>query len=146
PGGAGERGSDVGEHVAEQIVGDDHVELLGPAHQLHGAGICKLMLEGDVLELAAMQLVDDLVPEHACLHDIALLHGRDLVAPPAREVERNSSAALDLVGLIHLCVDGALLAVAQVSNGLRLPEIDAARELTQNDDVETVEYVALETR
>ena len=42
---AGEHGGDVGEHVAEQVVGDDDVELLGPAHELHAAGIGELVLE-----------------------------------------------------------------------------------------------------
>ena len=54
---AGQHRGDVGEHVAEQIVGDDDVELLRPAHELHAAGIGELMLELDVLEFARVQRV-----------------------------------------------------------------------------------------
>ena len=49
---AGEHRGHVGEHVAEQVVGDDHVKLLRPAHELHAAGVGKLMLKLHVLELA----------------------------------------------------------------------------------------------
>ena len=49
---AGQHRGDVGQHVAEQVVGDDHVELLRPAHELHAAGVGELMLERHVLELA----------------------------------------------------------------------------------------------
>ena len=30
---------EVRKEVAEEVVGDDHVELLGPAGELHGAGV-----------------------------------------------------------------------------------------------------------
>src|SRR5271170_5885738 len=41
----------------------------------------------DVLIFARMQLTDDLVPQHAGLHDVALFHRGDLVAPLARQLE-----------------------------------------------------------
>ena len=53
---AGEHRGDVGEHVAEQIVGDDHVELLRIAHELHAAGVGQHVLELHVLELARVHL------------------------------------------------------------------------------------------
>src|SRR5690606_36852534 len=36
---AGEAGHQVGEDVAEQVGGHQHVERLGVAHQLHGGGV-----------------------------------------------------------------------------------------------------------
>src|SRR5262249_7408236 len=83
----------------------------GPAHELHAAGVGDLMLELDVLELAGVQLLDHLVPQHARLHHVALLHRGDLVAPLARELEGNAGDALDLVGVVDLGVDRALLTV-----------------------------------
>ncbi|MOA30697.1 hypothetical protein D3C78_1518030 [compost metagenome] len=62
---AGEHGGDVGEHVAKEIVGDDHVELLGLAHQLHAAGIGQHMFQLNVLELGGMGFGDHLVPQNA---------------------------------------------------------------------------------
>ena len=91
-----------------------------------------------------MQLIDDLVPEHAGLHHVALLHRRDLVAALLRELERDAGDALDLVGVVDLGVDRALLAVAEIGDGLGLAEIDAAGQFPQDDDVEPVHHVALE--
>ena len=45
---ARQHGGLVGKHVAEQVVGDDDVELLGVAHQLHGAVVGEDVLELDV--------------------------------------------------------------------------------------------------
>ena len=117
---AGEHRRDVGEHVAEQVVGDDHVELLGPAHQLHAAGIGKLMLELDVLVFTRMHLLHDLVPEHAGFDDVALLHRGHLVAALARKLEGDAGDAFDLVGIVDLSVDGTFLAIAEIGDGLRV--------------------------
>ena len=48
------------------------------------------------------------------------------------------------VSVVDLRIDGALLPVTEIGDGLRLAEIDAARELTQDDDVEPLDDVALE--
>src|ERR1700716_3890474 len=104
------------------------------------------MLDRDVLEFALVQRRNDLVPEHAGLHHVALLHRGDLVAPLARELETDAGNALDLVGVVDLGIDRAFLAVAEIGDGLGLAEIDAAGELAQDDDVESVDYLALEAR
>ncbi len=52
--------------------------------------------------------------------------------------------ALDLVGVVDLGVDRALLAVAEVGDGLRLAEVDAAGQLAQDHDVEALDQLALE--
>jgi hypothetical protein len=104
------------------------------------------VLEPDVLVLACVHLFDDLAPEHAGLHHVALLHRGDLVAPPAGKLEADPRDALDLVGVVDLRVDGALLPVAEVGDGLRLAEIDAAGQFAQDDDVEPLHDLALEAR
>ena len=67
-----------------------------------------------------------------------------LVAAKPRELEGDGGDALDLVGLVDLGVDGALLAVPQILDLLRLAEIDAAGQLAHDHDVEAVDAVALE--
>src|SRR6476469_10291416 len=67
-----------------------------------------------------------------------------LVAAKTRKIEGDRSDALDLVGLVDLGIHGALLAVAQILDLLRLTEIDAAGQLAHDHDVETVNLVALE--
>ena len=94
----------------------------------------------------ACTCIDDLVPQHAGLHHVALFHRGDLVAPLARQLEADARDALDLVGVVDLGVDGALLAVAEIGDGFRLAEIDAAGEFAQDDDIEALDHLALEAR
>ena len=90
--------------------------------------------------------VDHLVPQHARLHDVPLLHRGHLAPPRPGEVEGDARDPLDLVGVVDLGVDGALLAVAEVADLLGLAEIDAAGELADDQDVEPVDQLALERR
>ena len=62
----------------------------------------------------------------------------------AGEVEGDRGDALDLVSVVDLGIDGALLAVAELGDGLGLAEIDAAGQLAHDHDVEAVDPVALE--
>ena len=91
-------------------------------------------------------LGDDLVPQHARLHDVALFRRGHLVAAGAGQLEGDAGDALDLVGVVDLRVDGALLAVAEVDDLLRLAEIDAAGQLAHDQDVEPLDDLALQRR
>ncbi len=106
----------VGQDVAEQIVGDDHVELLRRAHELHGAIVGEDVLELHVGIAFLVHARDDLVPQHAGLHDVTFLGRVHEVLALARQVESDGGDALDLVGLVDLGVDGALLAVAEIGD------------------------------
>src|SRR5579872_2599176 len=104
------------------------------------------VLELHAGKFARMHLLDHLVPQHAGLHDIALFHRGELVAARPRQFEADAGDALDLVGVVDLGVDGAFLAVAEIGDGFRLAEIDAAGQFAQDDDVEPFDRLALETR
>ena len=69
-----------------------------------------------------------------------------LVAALAREIEGDAGDALDFEGVVDLGVDGALLAVAEIEDLLRLAEIDAAGQLAHDHDVEPLDHVALQRR
>ena len=62
------------------------------------------------------------------------------------EVEGDPRDALDLAGRVELGVDGALRAVLQGDDLLRLAEIDAAGEFAHDDDVEALDDLALQGR
>src|SRR5450432_3843295 len=47
----GNRGAEVGEDVAEQVVGDDHVEPLRVGHEVDGRGIDMAVVDGNVREI-----------------------------------------------------------------------------------------------
>jgi hypothetical protein len=89
-------------------------------------------------------LGDHLVPEHAGLHDVALFHRADFVAAGAGQLEGDAGDALDLVGVIDLRVDGALLAVAEIDDFLGLAEIDAAGQLAHDQDIEALDQFRLQ--
>src|SRR6185503_17742607 len=67
-----------------------------------------------------------------------------LVAATARKLEGDGGDALDLVGLVDLRVDCALLAATKILDLLGLAEIDAAGQLAHDHDVEAVDAVALQ--
>ena len=73
---AGQHRRDVGEDVAEQVVGDDHVVLLRTAHELHGAVVGEHVLELDVGNSALWMRVTTWRHSTPDLHDVALLGRR----------------------------------------------------------------------
>jgi hypothetical protein len=70
----------------------------------------------------------------------------DLVASACAPARRRRGDALDLVGVVDLRIDGALLAVAEIGDFLRLAEIDAAGQLAHDQDVEALDDLALQRR
>ena len=66
--------------------------------------------------------------------------------PRARQLEGDARDALDLVCVVDLRIDGALLAVAEIGDGLRLAEINPARQLAHDQDIEALDHFALERR
>ena len=64
----------------------------------------------------------------------------------AGEFESDPADPLDLVGIVDLGVDAALLAIAEIDDLLRLAEIDAARQFAHDDEVETLDDLALQGR
>ena len=64
--------------------------------------------------------------------------------PLAREVEGDAGDALDLVRRIDLGIDGALLAILERDDLLGLAEINPARQLAHDHDVEAFDQLALQ--
>ena len=131
-------------NVAEEIVANDDVVLLGIAHQLHRAIVGEHVFEGDVREFRPVHGGDDLLPQHAGFHHVVLFRRGHLVAALARQIEGDAGNSLDLAGGVELGVDGPLLAVLEGDDLLRLTEIDATGELAHDQDVEILDQLALE--
>ena len=96
-------------------------KLLGAPDQLHGAIVGQSVLEFDV-RIVLGDGLDDFIPENARLHDVLLVDGVHLLAAGAGKVEGDAGDAVDLVGLVDLGVDGALLAVAEIGDLLGLAD------------------------
>ena len=143
---AGQHRRAVGQDVAEQIVGDDHVELLRVAHQLHRAVVGIHVVQFDALAFGLMQLGHRLAPQHAGMHDIGLLDRMHLATALAREVEADAGHALDLRRRIDLGIDRLLGAVRQGLHAARLAEIHTTGQLAQDQDVQPLDQLALQRR
>ena len=102
------------------------------------------MRQLDVLVAVGVGLGHDLLPQDARLHHVVLLARQHLLAARAGEVEGDARDAVDLVGLVDLGVDGTLLAVAELGDLLGLAEIDAARQLPDDEQVEPFDEFGLE--
>ena len=89
---------------------------------------------------------DDLIPQDAGAHDVALFGGVDLVAALACKIEGDAGDALDFARRIDGGVDGALLPVFEGHDLLRRAEIGAAGQLAQDQYVEALDMLALQRR
>ncbi len=91
-----------------------------------------------------MQPARLLAPQHAGVHDVGLLRGHHLVLALARQLEGDGADAADFAGLVALGVERLELAVRQLGAAARLAEIDAARQLADDHDVEALDDLGLE--
>ena len=85
----------VGEDVAEQVLGEQHVEAARLAHEQHRARVDELVRELDVV-VVLRHLVHDLDPELRDLEHVRLVHVRHVPAASARGLEGDARDALDL--------------------------------------------------
>ncbi len=143
---AGQHRGLVRQDVAEQVVGDDHVELLGVLHQLHGGVVGQHVLQLDVGVFALVQIGHDLAPEEAGVHHIGLLGRGHLVAAAPRQLEGDPRHPLDLALGVDLQVIPALLAGRGVRIDALVAEIDPRGQLAHDHDVEAGDDLALQGR
>ena len=95
---AGHHRRAVGQDVAEQVVGDDHVELPRRAHELHGAVVDIHVRQLDIGIFRVVQRLDVLAPQHAGLQHVGLVDRAHLVRRVARQLEGGARDAADFVG------------------------------------------------
>ena len=76
----GYRAAEVGEDVAEEVVGDDHVVLLGRLHEVDAGGVDVVVGGGDVGVLGG-DLVEGALPQVAGEGEhVRLVHQREVLA------------------------------------------------------------------
>ena len=76
---AGDDAGLVGEDVAEEVLGEDDVEVAGDVHDVHRHGVDKLVLEGDV-GVVLGDFGDGGAPELRDFEDVGLVDGGDFLA------------------------------------------------------------------
>ena len=91
--------------VPKEVVGQDHVELLGRADKLHGAIIGIHVAQLHVRVFLVMDQLGFLAPQDAAFHHIRLFDRTDPVAAAARKFKGRPGHALDFGGGVPLGVD-----------------------------------------
>jgi hypothetical protein len=104
------------------------------------------MAELDIGEFGSMESDDFLAPQHAGLQDIRLVYRTDPPLSRARQFESGARHAADLIGGVLLGVETATLAIGELFNAARFPEIDAAGEFADDDEVDIPKHTGLEWR
>ena len=134
--GAGDHGGLNGDDVAEHVLGDDDVELAGVLDDLHGTVVHEHLA---VLHLGvlSLQAVHDRTPEAAGIQHVGLIHAAELLAALHGRLEADAANALDFMLRVGHGIHSLLLAVLQRVS-LVLTEVDAADELTHDDEVDAL--------
>ncbi len=107
---AGELRGEIGDDVAEEIVGDDDVELAGVADDLHGEGVY-IKVAGVDLRIFGADDLEDALPEVAGEgHRVGLVrHAKTLKFVGAGVVEGVADDALDAFAGVDVFLDGNLV-------------------------------------
>ena len=134
----GYRAAEVGEDVAEEVVGDDHVVLLGRLHEVDAGGVDVVVGGGDVGVLGG-DLVEGALPEVAGEgHDVRLVHEGEVLARPALgQVEGVADAALHAHAGVHAALGGHLVGRA-LAERAALAGVGALGVLPDHDHVDVV--------
>src|SRR5262245_60672954 len=98
------------------------------------------MLDGELGELGAEHARRNVAPEARGVEHVGLVYRGNLSAPRHRELARDAANALDLGRRV----------LASVERGLRgtrtFAEIDASRQLADDEDVDALELLRLQRR
>ncbi len=139
--GPGQHRRGVREDVAEDVAGDDHVEVARAADEMHGRRIDIEMRELHI-GVIAPDLAHHLAPERHCLQHIGLVHGTDLAAAAARGAEGGVADAADLRFRVAHRVDAIARAGVVAMHAPRRAEVDVAGQLAQHHEVHALDHLA----
>ena len=130
PEAAAHAGRDVGEDVAERVLGQDHVEPLRALDELHSRRVDEHVLELDV-RIVGRDAHHRLAPEPRGLEHVRLVHGGDVRPPRSGELERAPRDPLDRLRRVLAGVEGR--AVRTPAAGA---VVEAADELADDQQVD----------
>src|SRR5581483_6450546 len=142
---AGQHRRLVGQDVAEHVAGDDDVELARVAHELHRGVVDVHVRELDVAVVPA-DARHHLAPQLRGLEHVRLVDRADPPASLRRRAEGDVRDALDLGLAVAHGVEALAPARGERADAARLAEIDVARQLAQDQDVETRDDLGPERR
>ena len=123
-------GGEVGEDVAEHVLGGDHVEASRGDGKLHRRVVDEHVLDANV-RIVRGQLVDHTPPEPRRLEHVRLVDRRERAAPAAGELERAPHEPLDLQRVVLARVEDRSVVAHPAC-----AEVEAADELADDQHVD----------
>ena len=135
----------IGKNVAEQVTRQNHVELLGCAHQLHGRIVHIHVRQLDI-GVVFRDLDNHLAPQDAGIEYVGLVHRAKLAAALTRNSESHMRDAANFRFAVFHCVEAFTLAGVGLARAARLTEIDVAGQFAQDHDVEPGHDFVLQRR
>ena len=133
PDGAADHGSFVRQNVAEQVGGDDYVELAGISHQLHCAVIHIHVAECDIGVIRLPDAGHRFAPQAGGIEHVGLVDAAQAAVSLASHIEADAGNALDFGYAVHLRIVGRLCPVHLLCAALA--EIDAAGQLAHDHQI-----------
>jgi hypothetical protein len=140
---AAEHGCLIAEDVAEEVAGEQHVELARVAHQLHRRVVDIHVAEVHARVAGGMECLHSVAPELAHIEHIGLVHAAELAAPLLGLLEAHLGDPVDLVVAVGHGVEGALTGVG-LQPALGGAEIHAAGELAHHQQIHPLDHLTLE--
>src|SRR4029079_7341266 len=135
PDAAGHGRGQVGQDVAEQVVGDDHVEPGRVLHQEDGRGV-DVQVVGADLRVLGGHGGEDPLPEPAGVHQhVVLVHQGHLVAAPGGALEGVPYDALDAVRGVDAHLGGDLGGGAGTDDAA-VADVQALGAFADDDEVD----------
>ena len=135
----------VGQDVAEEVAGDDHVELLRRADELH-RGVVDVHVRELNVGILRRHSGDDFAPQDRGVEHVGLVDRAELLAAAARGLESDARDAFDFASRIQHGVEAFVLALRIGATSARLAEVDIARQLADDHQIEAGDDFALQRR
>ena len=126
---SGQRRGLIAQDVAEQVLGEDDVEVRGLHRQAHRARVHVHVREADVGEVVR-DVGDRRPPQPRGFQHVRLVYRGHETPPPARLLEPDPGDTLDLRARVAHRVERLVCGTAA-----RLPEVQAAEQLADDQDI-----------
>ena len=134
----------VGDDVAEQVVGDDHFELRGVEHHVHGERIDVIVRRLDP-GIGGRDFLEDALPEGVpLLHGVRLVrHAHFRLAARLRVLEGVADDPVDALEGVQLFLDGDLVVGPRLEAAADA-DVEAFRVLAEDGEVDVLRLTILE--
>ena len=133
--GAGDHRRLVRQNIAKDVGSDNHIKLVGIAHQLHSA-VVHIHIGHLHLGVIRLGLFYDLTPQAGAVQHIGFVHAGQPLVPLHRVLKTGLDNALDLRVSVALRIIRAHHAVLLISAAVA--EVNAAGQLAYNENVQPV--------